>query len=207
MGEVLSYHQKGIENSDVLDRLDLKAGTYFIVSIHREENVDSKDNFTNLLDTLNAIADRYQWPVIVSTHPRTRKQLGAMGYQDHHEKIRFLKPQGYYDYIKLQTQAACVISDSGTITEEASILGFPAITIRQAHERPEGMDEGTLVMSGLARGRILESIAIVTAHAATSQRPFQLVGDYKSNNVSKKIVRLIISYTDYVNRTVWHKEG
>ena len=205
MREVLSYHQSGIADSDVLDRLDLKVATYFIVSMHREENVDSKDHFSSLLDSLNAIAERYQWPVIVSTHPRTRNRLEAMDYQGHHDMIRFLKPQGFYDYIKLQTEAACVISDSGTITEEASILGFPAITIRQAHERPEGMDEGTLVMSGLEKTRIMESIAVVTAHAAVGARPFRLVDDYITDNVSKKIVRIILSYTDFVNRTVWHK--
>lgn len=206
MKEILEFHQDGIESSDVLDRLGLEMGAYFIVSMHREENVDIDDHLIDLLAALEAIAKHYKWPVIVSTHPRTRNRMKAIGYRSSSsEPIRFMKPLGFYDYIKLQTRAACVISDSGTITEEASILNFPAITIRQTHERPEGMDEGTVVMSGLEQSRILQSIAIVCAHASHSQRPFRLVKDYDTDNVSKKVVRIILSYTDYVNRTVWCK--
>ena len=207
MKEILEFHRDGIASSDILERLKLDAGAFFIVSMHREENVDRDDHFRDLLASLDAIADRYQWPVVVSTHPRTRKRLKAIAYDGHDERIRFMKPLGFYDYVKLQTQAACVISDSGTITEEASILDFPAITIRQTHERPEGMDEGTLVMSGLDRSRILHAIEVVRAHASAGRRPFRLVGDYDTDNVSKKVLRIILSYTDYVNRTVWFKHG
>jgi len=205
MKEVLGFHANGIESSDILKRLGVAKGNYFIVSMHREENVDRDDHFKCLLDSLNAIADRYRCPVIVSTHPRTRKKLKEISYSRNNEHIRFIKPLGFYDYIKLQMHATCVISDSGTITEESSILDFPAITIRQTHERPEGMDEGTLVMSGLSAERILDSIKVVASQASKGSRQFRLVSDYDADNVSKKVVRVIMSYTDYINRTVWFK--
>jgi UDP-N-acetylglucosamine 2-epimerase (non-hydrolysing) len=167
--------------------------------------VDSESNFSNLLDSLKAIAEKYKIKVIVSTHPRTRKKLEAIGFSNENPLIEFMKPFGFIDYIQLQRNARCVISDSGTITEESSILNFPAITIRQAHERPEGMDEGTLIMTGLNQDRILESIAIVTSHFKENRDAIKIIPDYETENVSKKVVRIILSYTDYINRTVWHK--
>lgn len=205
MKEVLTYYQTKIEASDVLERLELKPSGYVVVSAHREENVDSERNFSDLLDSLNAIAGRYDMPLIVSTHPRTRKRLEALNVMGQNPRIRFLKPLGFLDYVKLQKNAFCVVSDSGTITEESSILDFPAITIRQAHERPEGMDEATLIMSGLKPESVLKSIEIVAAHYATARRPFKLLPDYDTNNVSRKVLRIIMSYTEYVNRTVWFK--
>jgi UDP-N-acetylglucosamine 2-epimerase (non-hydrolysing) len=203
MQEVLTYYQPKIEASDVLARLELKPSAYVVVSAHREENVDSEQNFADLLESLNAIAGRYDMPVIVSTHPRTRKRLEALNISGQDPRIRFLKPLGFLDYVKLQKNAFCVVSDSGTITEESSILGFPAITIRQAHERPEGMDETTLIMSGLRPENVLASIEVVTAHYAGCSRPFKLLPDYDTDNVSRKVLRIIMSYTEYVNRTVW----
>lgn len=204
MKEVLDYYLPQIEASDVLAALHVKAGEYFVVSAHREENVDSEENFTNLLATLSAIAEHYGHPIIFSTHPRTRKRLEGRG-KALDPRIRFLKPLGFFDYVKLQMNAKCVISDSGSITEESSILNFPAVTIRQAHERPEGMDEGTLIMCGLQADRVIESIEVVTAQHVTNKRQFRLVTDYDTENVSKKTLRVILSYVDYVNRTVWHK--
>ena len=205
MKEVLEYYMPQIEASDALAKLDVKKGEYFIVSAHREENVDSEENFANLLDTLNAIAAKYDHPIIFSTHPRTRKRLEDRGAEGLDPRIQFLKPLGFFEYVKLQMNARCVISDSGTITEESTILDFPAVTIRQAHERPEGMDEGTLIMCGLRSDGVIESIDIVTAQHSKSERQFRLVPDYDTNNVSKKVLRIILSYTDYVNRTVWRK--
>jgi len=205
MKEVLGYYRQQIESSDVLENLQVRAGGYFVVSAHREENVDSEENFANLLDTLNSIAVRYDRPIIFTTHPRTKNRLEdrrAAGLNPH---IRFLKPLGFFEYVKLQMHAKCVISDSGTITEESSILNFPAVTIRQAHERPEGMDEGTLIMCGLQAERVMESIEVVIAQHAVSSRQFRLVADYDTDNVSQKVLRIILSYTDYVNRTVWKK--
>ena len=206
MTEVLIYHKAEIEENDVLEKEGLKKGDYFIVSTHREENVDSEKNFSDLLSSLNAIVDKYHKKVIVSTHPRTRKKLESIGFINSNPMIEFMKPFGFMEYIKLQQNAFCVISDSGTITEESSILHFPAITIRQAHERPEGMDEGTLIMTGLNSDRILESIEIVTSQYAEGADVIHSIPDYASDNVSKKVVRIILSYTDYINRTVWHKE-
>jgi len=205
MKEVLLHHRPEIEASDVLPRLGLEKGEYFLVSAHREENVDSEVNFTSLLQSLCAIAERYDRPVIVSTHPRTRKKLEAKGSEGLDPRIRFMKPLGFLDYVKLQMNAACVISDSGTITEESSILGFPAVTIRQAHERPEGMDEGTLIMCGLEPVSVLKSIEVVTSQHADGGCRFRTVCDYDIENVSAKVLRIILSYTDYVNRTVWKK--
>ncbi len=205
MKEVLAHHREQIAASDVLARLKLRQGEYFVVSAHREENVDSETNFAELLQSLSAIAVQFDKPVIVSTHPRTRNRLEAIGAAGLDSRIQFLKPLGFPDYIKLQMNAACVISDSGTITEESSILGFPAVTIRQAHERPEGMDEGTLIMCGLEAKTVLKSIEVVTTQFAESSERFKTVGDYDTENVSHKVLRIILSYTDYVNRIVWKK--
>jgi UDP-N-acetylglucosamine 2-epimerase len=207
MREVLDYYRKGIKSSDALTRLGLEAGKYFLVSAHREENVDDPENFRDLLDTLQGLHEHYRLPVIVSTHPRTRKRLDDTGISDTDGGVRFVEAMGFFDYVKLQLDACCVLSDSGTITEESSILGFPAITIRQAHERPEGMDEGTLVMSGLKRKDVLDAVRVVMRQRSDSARVFRPVPDYEADNVSKKVVRLIFSYTDYVNRTVWRKPG
>lgn len=204
MKEVITYYMPKIEDSDVLKRLLLDPNGYFVVSAHREENIDSEENFMDLLESLNRIADAYNMPIIFSTHPRTRKRLETLDNINLNESIRFLKPLGFPDFAKLQMNAFCVISDSGTITEESSILNFPAVTIRQAHERPEGMDEGTLIMCGLKAQRVLESIDIVTYNFSVADRHFKLVQDYDTDNVSKKVLRIIMSYTDYVNRTVWH---
>lgn len=206
MTEVLLYHLPEIEKNNILEKEGLKKGEYFIVSTHREENVDSEQNFTDLLDSLQAIVEKYHKKVIVSTHPRTRKKLETIGFVNKNPMIEFMKPFGFLEYIKLQQNAFCVISDSGTITEESSILHFPAITIRQAHERPEGMDEGTLIMTGLKCKRIIDSIGIVTSQHAEKENNIHSIPDYAADNVSKKVVRIIISYTDYINRTVWHKE-
>jgi UDP-N-acetylglucosamine 2-epimerase (non-hydrolysing) len=205
MREILVYHRESIDKSDVLERLQLKPREFFLVSAHREENVDFPENLNDLLDSLNAIAAKYDLPIIVSTHPRTRNRMDAMGRKDLSDRIHFLKPLGFFDYNKLQMEAKCCISDSGTITEESSILNFPAITIRQAHERPEGMDEGTLIMSGLKPDAVLRSIDVVIAQAAAEDRPFRLVHDYAADNFSKKVSRIVLSYTDYVNRFVWRK--
>lgn len=206
MTEVLLYHLPEIEKNNILEKEGLKKGEYFIVSTHREENVDSEQNFTDLLDSLQAIVEKYHKKVIVSTHPRTRKKLETIGFVNKNPMIEFMKPFGFLEYIKLQQNAFCVISDSGTITEESSILHFPAITIRQAHERPEGMDEGTLIMTGLKCKRIIDSIGIVTSQHAEKENNIHSIPDYAADNVSKKVVRIILSYTDYINRTVWHKE-
>jgi len=206
MKEVLEFHKFEIELNDILEREKLEKGNYFIVSVHREENVDSEKNFRDLLDSLSAIVDKYGKKVIVSTHPRTRKKLEAMGFVNNNPMIEFMKPFGFLEYIKLQMNAFCVISDSGTITEESSILHFPAITIRQAHERPEGMDEASVIMTGLSKERILNSIDVVTIHFAEGVDTIHSIPDYEVDNVSKKVLRIILSYTDYINRTVWHKD-
>ena len=207
MGEVLKYHRKSIEDSDILEREELKPEGYFILSAHREENLDSPENFNNLLESLDGIVDAYKLPVIVSTHPRTRKRMEAVGYTEKNSMIRFSKPFGFADYVKLELNAFCAISDSGTITEESSILGFPAITIRQAHERPEGMDEGTLIMSDLKKEKIIDAIRVVTLQNREYEWRPDIIKDYETEHVSKKVVRIILSYTDYVNRTVWHKNS
>jgi UDP-N-acetylglucosamine 2-epimerase (non-hydrolysing) len=205
MLEVLNHHRPQIEASDVLDRLGLKPQAFFMVSAHREENIDSPRNFQDFLDALRAIRDHYGLQIIVSTHPRTRKKMETLGIDGLGKNIEFMKPLGFLDYIKLQMNAFCVVSDSGTITEESSLLGFPAITIRQTHERPEGMDEGTLIMAGLEKESVLNAVDIVTSQAKESTRGFRIVPDYDVDNVSKKVVRIIVSYIDYVNRTVWSK--
>ena len=205
MNEVLSYYMPKISNSDALKRMGLTSEKFFIVSAHREENIDSKENMSNMISTLNAIADQFDIPIIISTHPRTKKRLDGMevGKLSHH--IKFLKPFGFCDYIKLQMEALCVISDSGTISEEASILNLPAITIRDAHERPEGMDEGAFIMSGLQKERVLNALNVVISQHDRTNRVMHPVEDYQAGEVSKKILRIVLSYVDHVNRKTWFK--
>lgn len=205
MREVLNHYMPQIQSSDVIQRMQLERGGYFIVSAHREENVDSEENLRDLLETLNALAATYDVPVIVSTHPRTRKRLDALAGVEPSAKIHFMKPFGFCDYVRLQMESICVVSDSGTITEEASLLNLPAITIRNAHERPEGMDAGTLIMSGLKKTRVLDAVRIVVAQHTLEKATVREVLDYENPSVSKQILRIVESYTDYVNRTVWHK--
>ncbi len=205
MHEVLGYYRPKIEASDVLEREQLEVGKFFVVSAHREENVDTPDNLRDLLATLRALVDEYGFPVIVSTHPRTRKRLEALGQSLEHPLIRFVKPFGLLDYIKLQMSAFCVLSDSGTITEEASLLNLPAVTLRNAHERPEGMDEGTLIMSGLKKDSVLSAVRVITSQHQAGSRAIPLVPDYEGGPVSLQVVRVVLSYTDYINRTVWRK--
>jgi UDP-N-acetylglucosamine 2-epimerase (non-hydrolysing) len=204
MKEILSFYKSEISNSKVLKQLKLSEKQFFVVSAHREENVDYKDNLLDLIKSLNEVAEKYKLPVIVSTHPRTQNRIDQLDKKiEINPLVKYLKPVGFFDYIKLQQSAFCVISDSGTITEESSILSFPAIMIRKAHERPEGMDEGTLIMSGLKSERIIESIEVVTKqHKIMSP---QIIKDYNVENVSIKVTRIILSYIDYVNRTVWKK--
>ena len=206
MREVLDHYMPKIVSSDVLNRMGLSSGRYFLVSMHREENVDVPEHLGYLLDSLNALATAYGYPVIVSTHPRTRNRLEALDRGTPHPLVQFVKPFGFLDYNKLQREAACVVSDSGTSTEEASLLNLPAITIRNAHERPEGMDVGTLIMSGLQPEQVLDAVKVVLAQherGLPSKRP---VADYEALNVSQQVLRVVMSYTDYVNRTVWRKQ-
>ena len=203
MREVLDYYMPGIQGSDILSRLSLENGKYFVVSAHREENVDTPSNLLDLVETLNALASTYGYPVIVSTHPRTKKNLDVLEVGELNPLIQFVKPFGFYDYIKLQMEALCVVSDSGTITEEASLLNLPAITIRNAHERPEGMDVGTLIMSGLKKEHVLDAVKVITAQHDRNSRVMRAVEDYEAGSVSKQLLRIVMSYVDYVNRTVW----
>ena len=204
MFEVLNHYREGIEASDVLSRLQLEAGKFFLVSAHREENVDSDKNFMKLVGVLNRVAEHYGYPVIVSTHPRTQKRVDAMGVT-FNPLVRLLKPLGFKDYNRLQMTANAVLSDSGTITEESSILNFPALNIREAHERPEGMEEGAVMMVGLEEDRVMQALRIIETQARGTERDLRLVGDYSMPNVSEKVVRLIHSYTDYVSRVVWKR--
>jgi len=205
MNEVLAHYEPGIAASRVLETLKLKPRAYFLVSAHREENIDNPRNLGDLLATLDVLAKRYRKRVIVSTHPRTRKRLATLDRKMLPARVEFLKPLGFLDYVKLQTHADCVLSDSGTLTEESALLAFPAVMIRQAHERPEGMDEGTLIMSGLEPEKVLAAIEATRSDYVRFERPFRVPADYEANNVSRKVVKLIFSYTDYVNRTVWCK--
>jgi UDP-N-acetylglucosamine 2-epimerase len=205
MREVLDHYMPKIEQSDVLQRLALESGKFFLVSAHREENVDTPQNLRDMVEALNALADEYDVPVIVSTHPRTQKRLDELDLGELGDKIQFLKPFGFCDYNKLQMEALCVVSDSGTITEEGSLLNLPAITIRYAHERPEGMDVGTLIMSGLKKERVLDAVRVIVEQHDRSHRVMRAVPDYEAGPVSKQILRIVLSYTDYVNRTVWSK--
>ena len=205
MGEVLDFYMPKILQSDVLHRMKLKSDQFFIVSAHREENIDSPENMFNMVDTLNALAEQYDIPIIVSTHPRTQKRLDKMDLVNLNPNIQFLKPFGFCDYIKLQMEALCVISDSGTISEEASLLNLPAITIRNTHERPEGMDVGTLIMSGLEQEGVLDAVRVIIAQHDREYRVIKPVEDYVKRPVSKQLLRVVMSYVNYVNRTVWSK--
>jgi UDP-N-acetylglucosamine 2-epimerase len=205
MREVLDFYMSKIQASEILKTLNLQSKKYFLVSAHREENVDSPENLSNLLASLNALAEKYSFPVIVSTHPRTQKRIDQLGDIASHPLIRFAKPFGFFDYNKLQMEAFCVVSDSGTITEESSLLNIPAITIRNAHERPEGMDVGTLIMSGLKPQDVVDAVQVVSTQHQQGARILPAVEDYEAGAVSKKILRIVMSYTDYINRTVWRK--
>ncbi len=202
MFEVLNSRKDDIESSDVLERLELKEGNYFVVSAHREENINSEVNFLDLVDSLNAIAEKYNMPVIVSTHPRTRKMIENKGVE-FNPLVKTMKPLGFNDYVKLQVKAKAVLSDSGTISEESSILGFRALNIRQAHERPEAMEEASVMMVGLGKERVLQGLEVLETQDKSTLR---LVGDYSMPNVSDKVLRIILSYTDYINRVVWGKK-
>ncbi|MES9903006.1 MAG: UDP-N-acetylglucosamine 2-epimerase (non-hydrolyzing) [Sedimenticola sp.] len=204
MFEVLNTYREGIESSDVLGRLGLQKHKFFVVSAHREENVDSDKNFSNLVESLNTIAETYQMPVIVSTHPRTQKRVDAMGVQ-FNPLVQLLKPLGFKDYNKLQVSSKAVLSDSGTINEESSIMNFPALNLREAHERPEGMEEAAVIMAGLGVERIMQGLTILESQPRDEERLIRQVYDYSMPNVSDKIVRIIHSYTDYINRVVWKK--
>ncbi|NYH98071.1 non-hydrolyzing UDP-N-acetylglucosamine 2-epimerase [Cupriavidus plantarum] len=202
MREVIEHYQDGINASDVLTRLDLRAGHYFVVSSHREENVDSPEQLRKLIEMLSAIAQRYDEPVIVSTHPRTRKRMDALGLQAD-PRVVFHKPFGFLDYIKLQTNARAVLSDSGTITEESSILNFPALNLREVHERPEGFEEAAVMFVGMNVDRAMQALDILAAQPRGEERALRLVTDYEPDNVSDKVLRIIVSYTDFVKRRVW----
>ena len=204
MFEVLNHYKTKIEASDILETLGLKEQQYFIVSAHREENINSDQNFLDLVDMLNSVAEKYQFPVIVSTHPRTRNRIEELDIK-FHPLVQLLKPLGFSDYNKLQLSAKAALSDSGTINEESSILNFPALNLRQAHERPEGMEEAAVMMVGLTAKRILQGLDILETQARGEKRSLRLVDDYSMPNVSEKVVRIILSYTDYVNRVVWKK--
>lgn len=204
MTEVLAHYRDGIEASDVLSRLNLVEEQFFVVSAHREENIDSDRNFAKLVKVLNNVAEQYGLPVIVSTHPRTQKRVDAAGVALH-TQVRLLKPLGFKDYNKLQVMAKAVLSDSGTITEESSILNFPALNIREAHERPEGMEEASVMMVGLDLDRVMQGLDLLSDQPRGVQRGLRQVEDYSIPNVADKVVRLIHSYTDYVNRVVWKK--
>jgi UDP-N-acetylglucosamine 2-epimerase (non-hydrolysing) len=205
MREVLDYYMPKINSSDILNKIALQSKKYFLVSAHREENIDSPDNMNNLVKTLNALTTTYDCPVIVSTHPRTKKRLNSMGLLELNSRILFMNPFGFCDYIKLQMEALCVLSDSGTISEESSILNFPAITIRNAHERPEGMDAGTLIMSGLKSERVLQAVDVIIKQSSGQRRISKIITDYEAECVSAQVLRVVLSYIDYINRTVWAK--
>lgn len=202
MFEALNFYREGIDQSDVLERLGLEEGKFFIVSAHREENIDSDKNFLKLVDVLNTVAAHYDFPVIVSTHPRTQKRVDAMGVE-FHANVRLLKPMGFKDYNKLQLASKAALSDSGTINEESSILNFPALNLREAHERPEGMEEAAVMMVGLEVDRVMQALQILESQERGTERTLRLVADYSMPNVSDKVVRIIHSYRDYVMRTVW----
>lgn len=204
MREVLTYYRKGIDGSDVLARLKLGIGDYFVVSCHREENVDSARQLAGLIDVLNGLATTFGKRVIVSTHPRTRKRIDEAG-RSFDKRIELMKPLGFLDYVHLQMHAHAVLSDSGTITEESSILNFPALNIREAHERPEGMEEGAVMMTGLRWDRVRQGLDILATQPRSGERLLRPVGDYSPDNVSEKVARIILSYVDYVNRVVWQK--
>lgn len=206
MQEVLEYYAPKIDKSDAVERLGLKPREYFLVSAHREENIDTPERLVGLLESLNALAETYDVPIIFSVHPRTRKRLDDLAHGNINPRIQFMKAMGFLDYIQLQKQAKCVVSDSGTIAEEGSLLNLPAVTLRQAHERPEGMDEGTVIMSDVDPERVLHSVSLALSHYNEVTPAIQQVVDYNGGRVSLKVVRIIQSYTDYIRRTVW-REG
>jgi UDP-N-acetylglucosamine 2-epimerase len=205
MYEVLQYYRDAINRQEIVNHLGLQSGKYFVVSTHREENVDVAAHLASLLHSFNALAEQYHYPIIVSTHPRTQERLNGMAHIVMNPLIQFVKAMGFLEYIQLQQNAVCVISDSGTISEEASILNFPAVNIRETHERHEGMEETVVIMAGLQPLRILQAVDIAMQQHAKPERAFQVVHDYSAPNVSKKIVRIIYSYVDYVNRHVWYQ--
>lgn len=202
MREVLEYYMPMIEESAILDELGIKQQGYFLVSAHREENVDIPHKLESLMNSLYALVEKYDLPVVVSVHPRTRNRLEKLGLKSEGTRVLFLKPFGFLDYVKLQKHAFCVLSDSGTITEEASLLNLPAVTVREAHERPEGMDAGTLIMCGLSPHRVLEAVDVTVQQHKQCEK-HEIVADYKARNVSSKILRIVLSYIDYVNSNVW----
>jgi UDP-N-acetylglucosamine 2-epimerase (non-hydrolysing) len=195
-----------IEDSTVLSRLGLNERRYFLVSAHREENVDSPDNLKAIFQILNNLVEKYNEPVVVTTHPRTRKRIDVLGLTAH-PLVRFMRPFGFIDYMKLQINAHCVISDSGTVTEESSILNFPALNLREVHERPEGFEEGSVMFVGLNSERIFQGLGILENQPRGHERAIKIVGDYTPNNVSLKVLRIIQSYTDFINRKVWRKSN
>lgn len=204
MDEVLSYYKEKIDGSNILSSLDLESNQYFVVSVHREENVDSDSNIYEFVSVLGALAEKFSLPIIVSTHPRTRKKIDSLGLT-FHPLVRLMKPLGFSDYVQLQSKAKVVLSDSGTITEESSILNFPAINIRDAHERPEGFEEGAVMFTGMSVERILQAVAILDDQPSGEERLIRVVEDYVAPNLSDKVLRTIISYTDYVNKVTWKK--
>jgi UDP-N-acetylglucosamine 2-epimerase len=204
MYEVLHHYMPQILASDVLQRLSLEIGKYFVVSAHREENIESRCSFARLVQVLNGVAEDHGLPVVVTTHPRTQKRVDATSAK-FHPLVRLMKPLGFHDYVNLQMQAKAVLSDSGTINEESSILNFPALNLREAHERPEGMEEAAVMMVGLELDRVRQGLAILNTQSRGDQRDLRMVADYSMPNVSEKVLRIIHSYTDYVNRVVWKK--
>lgn len=206
MKEIFCKYKDKIDNSNILKKLSLEKDKYFVVSSHREEVVDIKENLIDLIETLNALCDKYKYKIIISTHPRTRKLIEKLGNIKVNENILFSKPFGFFDYICLQKNAFCTLSDSGTITEESSILNFPALTIRNVHERPEGNDEGTLIMCGYKKDRVLKAVETITKQYKENKNLMRIVEDYNVDNLSLKVVRIILSYTDYINEYIWRKK-
>jgi UDP-N-acetylglucosamine 2-epimerase (non-hydrolysing) len=205
MNEVLENYKENIISSSILTKLNLEPHKYFVVSAHREENVDNPKNLKKIINILDTLIEKYDYPIIFSTHPRTQKKLNSLGLKLN-EKINFLKPFGFFDYVKLQIDAKCVLSDSGTITEESSILNFPALNIREVHERPEGFEEAAVIMTGLNTDLVLQSLELINHQPRDQDRLLDIVDDYRPSNVSEKVVRIILSYTDFINRKVWHKK-
>ena len=204
--EVLNYYSDKITNSEILEKLELSSNKFFLVSAHREENVDIEERLNNLVASLEALNKYYKLPILFSTHPRTKKRLEEIKFDFNSSNIKFIKALGFSEYVKLQQEAFCIISDSGTITEEASIMNLPAMTIRQAHERPEGMDQGVLVMSDISSDGLIRAVEMVTTQHSANLRSNKIVSDYDEDKVSIKVARIILSYTDYVNRTVWRQQ-
>jgi UDP-N-acetylglucosamine 2-epimerase (non-hydrolysing) len=204
MDEVLAHYKTHISDSKILDKLELETGKFFVVSVHREENIDSPSNISKYVNVLNTLAEKYGLPIIVSTHPRTKKKIDSLKLE-FNPLVRLLKPLGFSDYVKLQSESKAVLSDSGTITEESSILNFPAINIREAHERPEGFEEASVMFTGMEIERILQALDVLSVQPRGEERLINIVEDYVAPNVSDKILRIITSYTDYVNKFVWKK--